>query len=90
MALSRPPRRRKSRFAAEYANSFPGPTIKSSKQCFGQCFIPVGVRDFKRILREGSPSMVYDGTTVRTRQLRAGEDRLVVERLREVFAELSV
>ncbi len=42
--------------------------------------------EFKRRLREGSPRILYDGTTVRTRQLRAGEERLVVQRLREVFS----
>ena len=36
------------------------------------------VRELKRRLREGSPRIVYDGTTVRTRQLRVGEERLVV------------
>jgi L-seryl-tRNA(Ser) seleniumtransferase len=51
--------------------------------------IPVEPREFKRLLREGSPSVVYDGTTVRTRQLRPGEDRLVAERLRALFTELS-
>ena len=48
--------------------------------------IPMDVAEFKRRLREGSPRIVYDGTTVRTRQLRTGEERLVVQRLREVFA----
>ena len=50
--------------------------------------IPVDAREFKRILRDGSPRVVYDGTTVRTRQLRSGEEHLVVDRLREVFEEL--
>lgn len=48
--------------------------------------IPMDVAEFKRRLREGSPRIVYDGTTVRTRQLRTGEERLVVQRLREVFS----
>ena len=48
--------------------------------------IPMDVRELKRRLREGSPRIVYDGTTVRTRQLRVGEERLVVQRLREVFS----
>lgn len=48
--------------------------------------IPLSAREFKRVLREGSPSIVYDGTTVRTRQLREGEQHLVVDRLREVLA----
>ena len=48
--------------------------------------IGMDVAEFKRRLREGSPRIVYDGTTVRTRQLRTGEERLVVKRLREVFS----
>ena len=55
-----------------------------------QSVIPIQPREFKRILREGTPSIVYDGTTVRTRQLRPGEDRLVADRLKALFAELRV
>ncbi len=54
-----------------------------------QSIVPVEPREFKRMLREGSPSIVYDGTTVRTRQLRPGEERLVVDRLRSLFEEVS-
>ncbi len=43
-------------------------------------------RELKRRLKEGSPRMVYDGSTVRTRQLRSGEEQLVATRLREVLA----
>jgi D-glucosaminate-6-phosphate ammonia-lyase len=42
-------------------------------------------RELKRRLKEGSPRMVYDGSTVRTRQLRSGEEQLVATRLREVL-----
>ena len=55
-----------------------------------QSVIPVEPREFKRILREGTPSIVYDGTTVRTRQLRPGEELLVANRLKELFTELSL
>lgn len=48
--------------------------------------IGMDVPEFKRRLRDGSPRILYDGTTVRTRQLREGEERLVAERLREVFS----
>ena len=48
--------------------------------------IRMDVAGLKRALWEGAPRIVYDGTTVRTRQLREGEERLVVLRLREVFS----
>lgn len=47
--------------------------------------IPIDARELKRQLREGSPSIVYDGSTVRTRQLRPGEEQLVAQRVREVL-----
>lgn len=53
-----------------------------------QAVVPVEPQEFKRRLRDGTPSIVYDGTTVRTRQLRPGEDRLVADRLKALFAEL--
>jgi len=54
-----------------------------------EALIPIDTREFKRRLREGTPRVVYDGTTIRTRQLRPGEERIVVERLREVFREVA-
>ncbi len=48
--------------------------------------IPIDARELKRRLRDGSPRIVYDGSTVRTRQLRAGEEQLVAQRLREVLS----
>lgn len=54
-----------------------------------EAVIPMEAREFKRRLRDGAPRLIYDGTTVRTRQLRPGEERLVVQRLREVFAEVA-
>jgi len=53
-----------------------------------EAVIPVDAGAFKRMLREGSPSIAYDGSTVRARQLRPGEDQLVVDRLRQVFEAL--
>ncbi len=50
--------------------------------------IPLSVPDVKRRLAEGDPKVVYDGTTVRSRLLRDGEERLVAQRLRAVFTEL--
>jgi L-seryl-tRNA(Ser) seleniumtransferase len=47
--------------------------------------IPLNEREVKRRLKDGEPRVVYDGTTVRTRLLRDGEERLVAERLRAVF-----
>ncbi len=51
--------------------------------------IGMDAREFKRRLREGSPRVVYDGSTVRTRQLRSGEEQLVAQRLREVLTEAA-
>ena len=38
-----------------------------------------------RLLREGDPKIIFDGTGVRTLQLEAGEEVLVARRLRELF-----
>ena len=46
----------------------------------------IDAQDVKRRLREGSPRVIYDGSTVRTRQLRDGEELLLVQRLREVLS----
>lgn len=50
-----------------------------------QSLIPLDQRELRALLREGEPRVIYDGTTVRTVQLRDGEERLVAQRLREVF-----
>jgi L-seryl-tRNA(Ser) seleniumtransferase len=47
--------------------------------------IPLTENEVKRRLKEGSPRLVYDGTSVRTRLLRDGEERLVAARLRAFF-----
>ncbi len=51
--------------------------------------IPLSDREVKRQLKDGHPSVVYDGTSVRTRLLREGEERMVAERLREFFEAAS-
>jgi len=51
--------------------------------------IPLSAEEVKRQLKDGRPSVVYDGTSVRTRLLREGEERLVAERLRAFFQAAS-
>ncbi len=45
--------------------------------------------EVRQQLKDGSPSVVYDGTSVRTRLLRDGEERLVAARLRTFFEGAS-
>ena len=47
--------------------------------------IPLSEGEVKRQLKDGEPRIVYDGTSVRTRLLRDGEERLVATRLRAFF-----
>ena len=47
--------------------------------------IPLTEGEVKRRLKDGSPRLVYDGTSVRTRLRRDGEERLVAARLRAFF-----
>jgi L-seryl-tRNA(Ser) seleniumtransferase len=54
-----------------------------------QTLIPLTENEVKRRLKEGNPPVVYDGTSVRTRLLRDGEERLVAARLRSFFEEVS-
>ena len=49
--------------------------------------IPLSGAEVKQRLKDGQPSVVYDGTSVRTRLLRKGEEALVAERLRAVFQD---
>jgi L-seryl-tRNA(Ser) seleniumtransferase len=51
-----------------------------------EALIGMDVREVKRRLRDGTPRVLYDGTTVRTRQLRDGEEQLLARRLREVLS----
>jgi L-seryl-tRNA(Ser) seleniumtransferase len=50
-----------------------------------QNVIPFTESEVKRRLKEGDPSVVYDGTSLRTRLLREGEERLVAARVRTFF-----
>jgi L-seryl-tRNA(Ser) seleniumtransferase len=47
--------------------------------------IPITESEVKRRLKEGDPSVIYDGTSLRTRLLREGEERLVAARVRTFF-----
>jgi len=51
--------------------------------------IPLTESEVKRQLKDGEPPLVYDGTSVRTRLLREGEEQLVAMRLREFFEAAS-
>lgn len=51
--------------------------------------IPLTEAEVRQQLKDGSPSVVYDGTSVRTRLLRDGEERLVAARLRAFFESAS-
>ncbi len=52
--------------------------------------IPLTEAEVKQQLKDGEPSVVYDGTSVRTRLLRDGEEQLVAARLRAFFEAVSV
>jgi seryl-tRNA(Sec) selenium transferase len=51
--------------------------------------IPLTMAQVKRQLKDGEPRVVYDGTSVRTRLLREGEEQLVAARLRAFFEAAS-
>jgi L-seryl-tRNA(Ser) seleniumtransferase len=51
--------------------------------------IPLTEDDVKKRLMEGEPRLAYDGTTVRVRCLRDGEEVLVARRLREFFSKAT-
>ncbi|MCH7474941.1 MAG: aminotransferase class V-fold PLP-dependent enzyme [Gemmatimonadetes bacterium] len=50
-----------------------------------EAVVGLSQREVKQRLRDGVPRVIYDGTTVRTRLLRDGEEILVATRVREVF-----
>ena len=50
-----------------------------------QGVIPLTEEQVKEKLMEGEPRLAYDGTTVRVRCLRDGEEVLVARILRELF-----
>jgi len=47
--------------------------------------IPLSETEVKRQLKDGEPRVVYDGTSLRTRLLRDGEEQLVAARIRAMF-----
>jgi L-seryl-tRNA(Ser) seleniumtransferase len=49
--------------------------------------IPLSEGEAKRQIKDGQPRVVYDGTSVRTRLLREGEEQLVAARLRAFFED---
>ncbi len=50
--------------------------------------IPMSQDELKKKLLDGSPKIIYDGTTVRVRQLDDAEVALVARRLRQVFESI--
>ncbi|MFQ5792573.1 MAG: hypothetical protein ACE5JI_19045, partial [Acidobacteriota bacterium] len=52
-----------------------------------QDVIPLTLEQAKEGLMNGEPRLAYDGTTVRTRCLRDGEEVVVARRLRQFFEE---
>ena len=47
--------------------------------------ISLSEAEVKAKLKAGEPAVVYDGTSVRTRLLRDGEERLVADAIRSLF-----
>ena len=54
-----------------------------------QTVIPLSEAEVKARLKAGDPAVVYDGTSVRTRLLREGEERLVAATLRSFFESVT-
>jgi len=52
---------------------------------WNESVIPLTEGEVKRRLKDGEPRIIYDGTSVRTRLLREGEEQLVAIRLRAFF-----
>jgi len=84
----------KARWLADQLQGIPGLRAEYALNTMGYAdvdlawdenFIPLTEQEVKKRLKEGEPSLVYDGTTVRTRLLREGEEIVVARRLREFF-----
>ncbi len=69
--------------AAEYALNTKG--YADVDLSWDESVIPLTHDELRRRLRAGSPPVIYDGTTVRVRQLDQAELVLVARRLKEVF-----
>jgi len=86
----------KAKWLAEQLKGIPGLKAEFAMNTMGYAdvdlswdenIIPLANDEAIRRLKEGDPSIVYDGTTVRTRQLREGEEIVVARRLREFFTK---
>jgi hypothetical protein len=84
----------KARYIADQLRGIPGVVAAVAVNTAGfadvdlswdQSVIPLTPQELKDRLKQGEPPLVYDGTTVRTRCLDDGEERLVAERLRRFF-----
>ena len=84
----------KARYIADRLQGIPGVVAEVAVNTAGfvdvdltwdQRVIALSAQEVKDRLKQGDPSLIYDGTTVRTRCLEDGEERLVAERLRMFF-----
>jgi L-seryl-tRNA(Ser) seleniumtransferase len=84
----------KARWLADQLQGIPGLRAEYAMNAMGYAdvdlawdekIIPLTEQEVKKRLKEGEPSLVYDGTTVRTRLLRDGEEIVVARRLRAFF-----
>jgi seryl-tRNA(Sec) selenium transferase len=84
----------KARYIADQLRGIPGVVAEVAINTAGyadvdlswdQSVIPLTPQELKDRLKQGEPPLLYDGTTVRTRCLDDGEERLVAERLRRLF-----
>ena len=86
----------KARWLADQLQGIPGVNAEYALNTFGYAdveltwdenVIPLSRDEVKKRLKEGDPSIVYDGNTVRTHQLYDGEEILIARRIRAFFEE---
>jgi L-seryl-tRNA(Ser) seleniumtransferase len=86
----------KAQWLADQLQDIPGLQASYEMNTFGyadveliwdESIIPLSRAEVMKRLKEGNPSVMYDGNTVRTMQLEAGEEILVANRLRAFFKE---
>ena len=86
----------KAQWLADQLQGIPGVQASYEINTFGYAdveltwdekIIPFSRSEVMKRLKEGNPSIMYDGNTVRTMQLEAGEEILVANRLRSFFEE---
>ena len=84
----------KARYIADRLQGIPGVAAEVAVNTAGfvdvdlswdERLIPLTPQEVKDRLKQGDLPLIYDGTTVRTRCLDDGEERLVAERLRTFF-----